>query len=151
MGISAMRTDLIQCGERLEYFTILWNSVEALLSVGAGIAAGSIALVGFGLDSFIEMISGSALLWRMKADQKVDQRERAERISLRIVGVCFLALAAYVAIDSIYSLLHKSGRILAVEEILSNDSLALSYHKFVITLTDSLAFCVVPQNEYFTT
>jgi divalent metal cation (Fe/Co/Zn/Cd) transporter len=109
MGISAMRTDLIQRGERLEYFTILWNSVEALLSVGAGIAAGSIALVGFGLDSFIEVISGSALLWRMKADRKVDQRERAERISLRIVGVCFLALAAYVAIDSIYALLHKSG------------------------------------------
>ena len=104
-----MRTDLIQRGERLEYFTILWNSVEALLSVGAGIAAGSIALVGFGLHSFIEVISGSALLWRMKTDQKVDQRERAERISLRIVGVCFLALAAYVAIDSIYSLLHKSG------------------------------------------
>jgi divalent metal cation (Fe/Co/Zn/Cd) transporter len=109
MGISAMRTDLIQRGERLEYFTTLWNSVEALLSVGAGIAAGSIALVGFGLDSFIEVISGSALLWRMKADRKVDQRERAERISLRIVGVCFLALAAYVAIDSIYALLHKSG------------------------------------------
>jgi divalent metal cation (Fe/Co/Zn/Cd) transporter len=109
MGISATRTALIQRGERLEYFTILWNSVEALLSVGAGIAAGSIALVGFGLDSFIEVISGSALLWRMKADQKVDRRERAERISLRIVGVCFLVLAAYVAIDSIYSLLHKSG------------------------------------------
>jgi divalent metal cation (Fe/Co/Zn/Cd) transporter len=109
MDISATRTDLIRRGQRLEYFTILWNSVEALLSVGAGIAAGSIALVGFGLDSFIEVISGSALLWRMKADQKVDQRERAERISLRIVGVCFLALAAYVAIDSIYSLLHKSG------------------------------------------
>jgi divalent metal cation (Fe/Co/Zn/Cd) transporter len=109
MGISAMRTDLIQRGERLEYFTTLWNRVEALLSVGAGIAAGSIALVGFGLDSFIEVISGSALLWRMKADRKVDQRERAERISLRIVGVCFLALAAYVAIDSIYALLHKSG------------------------------------------
>lgn len=109
MGISATRTALIQRGERLEYFTILWNSVEALLSVGAGIAAGSIALVGFGLDSFIEVISGSALLWRMKADQKVNRRERAERISLGIVGVCFLVLAAYVAIDSIYSLLHKSG------------------------------------------
>ena len=66
IDISA-RTDLIQHGERLEYFTILWISVEGLLSVGAGIAAGSIALVGFGLDSFIEVISGSALLWRMKA------------------------------------------------------------------------------------
>jgi divalent metal cation (Fe/Co/Zn/Cd) transporter len=109
MVISATRTDLIQRGERLEYFTILWNSIEALLSVGAGIAAGSIALVGFGLDSFIEVISGAALLWRMKADQDLEQRERAERISLTVVGFCFLALAAYVAIDSIYSLLHKSG------------------------------------------
>jgi divalent metal cation (Fe/Co/Zn/Cd) transporter len=109
MDIAATRTDLIQRGERLEYFTIFWNILEGLLSVGAGIVAGSIALVGFGLDSFVEVISGSALLWRMKADGKVDQRERAERISLRIVGVCFLALAAYVAIDSIYALLHKSG------------------------------------------
>jgi divalent metal cation (Fe/Co/Zn/Cd) transporter len=109
MDISATRTDLIQRGARLEYFTILWNSVEGLLSVGAGISAGSIALVGFGLDSFIEVISGSALLWRMKADQDAEQRERAEGISLRVVGLCFLALAAYVVIDSIYSLLHKSG------------------------------------------
>jgi divalent metal cation (Fe/Co/Zn/Cd) transporter len=109
MAISATRSDLIQRGERLEYFTILWNSVEGLLSVGAGIAAGSIALVGFGLDSFIEVISGSALLWRMKADRDIKQRERAEQISLRVVGICFLALAAYVTIDSIHSLLHTSG------------------------------------------
>ena len=109
MDISATRPNLIQRGERLEYFTILWNSIEGLLSVGAGIAAGSIALVGFGLDSFIEVISGSALLWRMKADRDIDQREGAERISLRVVGFCFLALAAYVTIDSIHSVLHKTG------------------------------------------
>jgi len=109
MDIAATRTDLIQRGERLEYFTIFWNILEGLLSVGAGIVAGSIALVGFGLDSFVEVISGSALLLRMKADKDVEQRERAERISLRVVGFCFLALAAYVAIDSIHSLLNKSG------------------------------------------
>jgi divalent metal cation (Fe/Co/Zn/Cd) transporter len=109
MDTSATRIDLIQRGERLEYFTILWNTVEGLLSVGAGIAAGSITLIGFGLDSFIEVISGSAVLWRMKADQNEEQREHAERISLRVVGICFLALAAYVTIDSIHSLLYKSG------------------------------------------
>jgi divalent metal cation (Fe/Co/Zn/Cd) transporter len=109
MDMAATRTDLIQRGEGLECFTILWNSIEGLLSIGAGITAGSIALVCFGLDSFIEVISGSALLWRMKADRDVEQREHAERISLRVVGLCFLALAAYVAIDSVYSLLHKSG------------------------------------------
>src|ERR1700693_3590633 len=68
MDISSTRTNLIQRGERLEYFTILWNTVKGLLSVGAGLTAGSIALVGFGLDSFIEVISGSALLWRMTAE-----------------------------------------------------------------------------------
>jgi divalent metal cation (Fe/Co/Zn/Cd) transporter len=109
MHISATRTDLIQRGERLEYFTILWNSIEGLLSVGAGIAAGSIALVGFGLDSFIEVASGSALLWRMKADRDVERRERVEPFSLRVVGFCFLALAAYVAIDSVHSLLQRTG------------------------------------------
>jgi divalent metal cation (Fe/Co/Zn/Cd) transporter len=109
MHVSATRTDLIQRGERLEYFTILWNSLEALLSVGAGLTTGSTALVGFGLDSFIEVISGSALLWRMKADRDVAQREPGERISLRVVGLCFLSLAAYLAIDSIHSLLQKNG------------------------------------------
>lgn len=109
MDISPTRTDLVLRGKRLEYFTILWNSVEGLLSVVAGIAAGSIALVGFGLDSFIEVVSGSVLLWRMKSDQDAEWRERAERISLRIVGFCFLALAAYVAVDSVQSLLRRHG------------------------------------------
>jgi hypothetical protein len=58
--MSDVRTDVIQHGERLEYFTILWNTLEGLLSIAAGLSAGSIALVGFGLDSFIEVVSGSA-------------------------------------------------------------------------------------------
>ncbi len=110
MDISSTRTDLIQRGESLEYFTILWNSVEGLLADGTGIAAGSISLVGSGLDSFVEVISGSALLWRMKADRDAERREHAERISLRVVGLCFLALAAYLAIDSVHSLLPKVHR-----------------------------------------
>lgn len=109
MGLTASRTELIQHGERLEYFTIFWNTIEGLLSVGAGIAAGSIALVGFGLDSFIEVTSGAALLWRMKSDRNPEQRERAERLSLKIVGFCFLALAAYVAIDSVHSLSQRTA------------------------------------------
>jgi divalent metal cation (Fe/Co/Zn/Cd) transporter len=109
VDVSSTRTELIQRGARLEYFTILWNSMEGLLSVGAGFAAGSIALVGFGLDSFIEVASGSALLWRMKLDRNVQQRERAERISLRVVGFCFLALAAYIVVDSALSLIQRHG------------------------------------------
>ena len=55
----------------------------------AGALAGSISLVGFGIDSFIEVTSGSVLLWRMSIDADVRKRERRERLSLRIVGVCF--------------------------------------------------------------
>src|ERR1041385_2876952 len=86
---------------RLEYFTIGWNCVEGLISIGAGAAAGSVSLVGFGLDSFIEVASGAAVLWRL------GRSECEERRALRIVGACFLALAAYVAWESAASLLRR--------------------------------------------
>jgi divalent metal cation (Fe/Co/Zn/Cd) transporter len=88
-------------GKRVEYFTIGWNSVEGLVAVVAGALAGSISLVGFGIDSFIEVISGSVLLWRMSVDADIHRRERNEKLSLRIVGVCFLALAVYVGYESV--------------------------------------------------
>lgn len=93
------RSALIQTGKRLQYFTIFWNSLEALVAVISGVIAGSISLVGFGFDSLIEVTSGVAVLWRMHLD-KPEQRERAERVSLRIVGVCFIALAIYIGIDA---------------------------------------------------
>ncbi|HJT00144.1 MAG TPA: cation transporter [Terriglobales bacterium] len=88
-------------GRRLEYFTIAWNSAEAIAALVAGVLAGSIALVGFGLDSVIEISSGAVLLWRLRAENDAERRERAERRAHRLVGICFLALAAYVAYDSI--------------------------------------------------
>src|SRR3954471_5601427 len=92
-------------GRRLEYFTIIWNSLEGLIAVSAGAFAGSISLVGFGVDSFIEVTSGSALLWRMSMDADAHRREQIERRALRIVGACFLALAAYVAFEAIADLI----------------------------------------------
>jgi divalent metal cation (Fe/Co/Zn/Cd) transporter len=91
-------------GRCLEYFTIVWNSAEAVASLIAGLLAGSIALVGFGLDSVIEVSSGAVLLWRLQAEHDPHRRERAEHLALRLVGICFLALAAYVAFDSIKGL-----------------------------------------------
>jgi divalent metal cation (Fe/Co/Zn/Cd) transporter len=92
-------------GKRLEYFTIAWNSVEGLIAVAAGAAAGSISLVGFGVDSFLEVASGSALLWRIAVDADECRRERSERSALRFVGVCFLGLAAYVAYAAVRDLM----------------------------------------------
>jgi divalent metal cation (Fe/Co/Zn/Cd) transporter len=94
-------------GKRLEYFTIAWNLLEGVIAVIAGAIAGSISLVGFGIDSFIEVTSGGALLWRTSVDADSASRERNERLSLRIVGVCFLALAAYVTFESCSDLLSR--------------------------------------------
>jgi divalent metal cation (Fe/Co/Zn/Cd) transporter len=89
-------------GRKLEYFTIGWNMVEAGVAVGAGWLAGSIALVGFGVDSLIESISGSILLWRLASP---DHDESREQTALKLVGISFLILAAYVAFDALKSLL----------------------------------------------
>jgi divalent metal cation (Fe/Co/Zn/Cd) transporter len=101
------RTDLVRRGRRLEYFTIAWNAVEGLLAVAIGLIAGSISLLGFGLDSFIEVTSGSVLLWRMSVDAEVHRRELNEKRALRIVGACFLLLAVYITYESVADLLSK--------------------------------------------
>lgn len=103
---AANRAELIKRGILLEYFTIGWNLLEGAVAVGAGIIAGSPSLVGFGFDSFIESTSGTALLWRLQVDD-VETRERREQIALRLVGVSFLLLAAYVAYDSITTLIWR--------------------------------------------
>jgi divalent metal cation (Fe/Co/Zn/Cd) transporter len=103
------RARLARRGRRLEYFTIGWNSLEGLIAIGAGVVAGSISLVGFGVDSFIEVTSGAALLWRMAADADEARREYRERLTLRIVGVCFLTLAAYVIVEALNDL--RSGSV----------------------------------------
>jgi len=103
------REQLARRGRRLEYFTIGWNTLEGLFAMGAGAVAGSISLVGFGVDSFIEVTSGAALLWRMSVDENVERREARERLSLRIVGVAFLALAAYVAVEAIRDLASRAA------------------------------------------
>ena len=102
----ANRAELVKRGILLEYFTIGWNLLEGLVAVGAGIIAGSPSLVGFGFDSFIESTSGAALLWRLRVDDE-ETRERREQIALRLVGASFLLLAAYVAYDSITTLIWR--------------------------------------------
>jgi divalent metal cation (Fe/Co/Zn/Cd) transporter len=101
------RQAVAERGKRLEYFTITWNSLEGLVALIAGVLAGSISLVGFGIDSFIEVTSGTVLLWRMSVDADVQGRERNEQFSLRIVGVCLMALAVYITYESISDILMR--------------------------------------------
>jgi divalent metal cation (Fe/Co/Zn/Cd) transporter len=106
--VASNRAAIVARGRRLEYLTIGWNSFEAAVALVSGLVAGSIALVGFGLDSVIETMSAAILLWRFRSDVDPVRRERAERTARRLVGVCFLLLAAYVAVESIRALWLKS-------------------------------------------
>lgn len=90
-------TNLVRRGRRLEYFTIGWNLLEAVVAVGSGVVAGSTALIGFGIDSAIESSSGGVLLWRLQDGEEAEKREKR---ALQLVGVSFLLLAAYVALDA---------------------------------------------------
>jgi divalent metal cation (Fe/Co/Zn/Cd) transporter len=103
------RTAAVRRGRRLEQFTIAWNAIEGLLAITLGVIAGSISLVGFGLDSFIEVTSGAALLWRMSVDVDVERRERNEKQALRMVGICFLLLALYITYESGADLISRSA------------------------------------------
>lgn len=103
------RSDLIRRGRRLEYFAIGYNCIEGLVAIIGGILAGSIALIGFGFDSVIEVVSASILVWRLHADQDEERRERIESMALKAVGICFLVLALYVAYDSITSLVRHQA------------------------------------------
>lgn len=101
--IDASRSNAVWRGRNLEYLTIGWNSLEAVAAIGAGLLAGSIALVGFGFDSVIESVSGAVLLWRLFAG------EGREKLALRLVGASFLVLAAYVGFDAVKSLLVRES------------------------------------------
>src|ERR1700742_712883 len=89
------RSAALARGRRLEYLTISWNNLEAVIALVAGMLAGSVALVGFGLDSVIETLSAVVLLWRFRSNG-----ERRERVARRLVGIGFLLLAVYVGVES---------------------------------------------------
>jgi divalent metal cation (Fe/Co/Zn/Cd) transporter len=98
------RANQLRAGRRLEYFTLGWNLTEAAVAVGAGVFAGSIALIGFGIDSLIESLSGGILLWRL---QGTETDERRERLAHRLVGISFFLLALYVGFEAGKSLLRR--------------------------------------------
>jgi divalent metal cation (Fe/Co/Zn/Cd) transporter len=97
------RRVLVRRGFHLSLFTVLWNVCEGVLAVAAGMMAGSVALLGFGMDSFIETISGVVVSWRFAVEMGERSRSRAEKAELRasrLAGVLLLALAAYLVFDA---------------------------------------------------
>jgi divalent metal cation (Fe/Co/Zn/Cd) transporter len=100
------RVDLVRQAFWLEWITIAWMVIEAVISIGSGIEARSITLLAFGLDSVIELISASVLLWRLTVELRHGQgvSATAERRASKIGGGLLFALAAYVVIGAGWSL-----------------------------------------------
>lgn len=107
--IAGLRQSLVRRGLHLNYATLGYNSLEGLIAIAAGLAAGSIALLGFGLDSLIEVSASLAAIWRLYRDRDQPGRAQAEQVTLRIIGALFLALAVYVTADAIRALFARSA------------------------------------------
>ena len=107
-----LRDGFLRRGLQLEYFTVSWNIVEGVVAITAAVVAGSVALLGFGVDSLVESVSGGVLIWRLRAERNGDENdeavERIERRAERLVAVSFFGLAAYVAIEAVRSLVARS-------------------------------------------
>jgi divalent metal cation (Fe/Co/Zn/Cd) transporter len=95
------QTILRQRGLRLEYATFGWNVVGSVLVLVAAVYARSVALAGFGLDSVIEIVASLVVVWQLQETSAIERERRA----LRVIGVAFLLLAAYIAAQSIYVLM----------------------------------------------
>ena len=89
----------------LEYVTIGWNVIEGVVAVGAGLATTSIALVGFGFDSMIEVAAASVVVWQFRAELRGGVDEDRERRALKMIAVTFLLLAGYVTFEAVRNLL----------------------------------------------
>ena len=102
-----LRAPLVRRALLLEYGTVAWNIVEGIVAVGAALAAGSVALLGFGVDSFVETASGAILIWRLRAEQEVHDHaaiEQLDRRAHRLVGMSLFLLAGYIALEAGHAL-----------------------------------------------
>jgi divalent metal cation (Fe/Co/Zn/Cd) transporter len=105
--VLADRPRLLVRALRLEYLTVGWNIIEGVVAIGAAVAAGSVALLGFGIDSFVESASGSILIWRLLAERHATDSERIELVeqrARRLVAASLVFLAAYIAWDALTSI-----------------------------------------------
>ncbi len=105
------RAALTRQAFRLEWLTVAWMIVEGAVAIGAGIAAGSLTLTAFGLDSMIELASACVLIWRLNVELRYGQAfsESAERIATKIGGGLLFALAAYIVTGAVWSLWTRHG------------------------------------------
>lgn len=109
--MSALDIRAARSGVRIEIISVVWMVVEGAVAIGAGIAAGSLLLTAFGIDSVIELVSGAVLLWRLAVEVRGGAHarvERAEHRAVRVVAVCLALLCVYVLVSALYGLVTQS-------------------------------------------
>lgn len=137
-GIEEQRR-LHRRASRLQWFLVVYNVVEGAVAVTAGIVAGSVALIGFGFDSAIEVVADGTVALRLRqagVEASEESRERAERRALRVVAITFFALAAYIAVEAGSALFGGEetdasivGLVLSVLSLLVMPATALAQHR----------------------
>ena len=117
---SVDRHPLIREAFRLEWLTIGWMFIEAIVATAAGVASGSLVLVAFGLDSGVELISAGVLIWRLSVELRDGHAfsENAERIASQIGGALLIALAAYVVVAAGWNLSTRHTRELSLPGVI---------------------------------
>ena len=105
------RIELIHRAFRLEWLTIAWMAIEAVVAIGSGVIAGSLTLTAFGLDSVIELVSAGVLIWRLTAELRHGEEfsRHAERFASRAGGALLFALASYIVVGAAWSLWAHHG------------------------------------------
>jgi divalent metal cation (Fe/Co/Zn/Cd) transporter len=148
------RREIAHKGRLLQFVTIAWNCGECVVALAAGFMAGSIALVGFGFDSAIEVTSSVAALWRLRRDADEVGRASAEQRTVRIIGCCFLLLAAYVCYKAVQALVERKspdhstvGIVLAILSLLVMPALAHYKRRIASELTSGALEAEARQTE----
>ena len=148
------RDAAVRRAKRLNQATIAWNAVEGVVAVAAGIAAGSVSLVGFGFDSAIEVSAALILAWRLHQERKEGCTQEADRLATRAIAVSFAVLAAYVAFDAVADLVNRSepepsvpGIVLAALSLAVMPSLARAKRRLAPVLGSAAAVADAKQTN----
>jgi divalent metal cation (Fe/Co/Zn/Cd) transporter len=136
------RSALVRRARMLAWVGMAWHGIEAVVAIAAGIAAGSIALIGFGIDSVVEAMAGFVLLWRFAGSRHAS--DRAERSAQKMIAVSFYVLAAYVAVEAVRSVVAGErpdgstvGIVLAAATVLTMPPLAIAKERVAHKLRSS--------------
>ena len=140
------RESVLHEASKLEYVSLVWNVLETVVGMAAGVAAGSVALIGFALDSVVESSSAGVLIWRIRAERHGHRTsEEAERKAVRLVAVAFFALATYIGFKASWDLIRGEapeesiiGIVLAAVSLIVMPILAYRKRRAAVRM-DSLA------------